>query len=53
MSSQIDQVLQDAVAAGHVPNAVAVAADRNGVIYVPQEALDMYADFERGLYASL
>lgn len=33
MSSQIDQVLQDAVAAGHVPNVVAVAADRNGVIY--------------------
>ncbi|MGH2443271.1 MAG: serine hydrolase domain-containing protein [Chloroflexota bacterium] len=33
MSSQIDKVLQDAVAAGHVPNAVAVAADRNGVIY--------------------
>jgi methyl acetate hydrolase len=33
MSSQIDKVLQDAVAAGHVPNVVAVAADRNGVIY--------------------
>ena len=33
MSSQIDKVLQDAVAAGHVPNAVAVAADQNGVIY--------------------
>ncbi|MGH3983403.1 MAG: serine hydrolase domain-containing protein [Pseudonocardiaceae bacterium] len=33
MSSQIDKVLHDAVAAGHVPNVVAVAADRNGVIY--------------------
>jgi CubicO group peptidase (beta-lactamase class C family) len=33
MSSQIDRVLQDAVAAGHVPNVVAVAAGRNGVVY--------------------
>jgi CubicO group peptidase (beta-lactamase class C family) len=33
MSSQINKVLQDAVAAGHVPNVIAVAADRNGVIY--------------------
>lgn len=33
MSAQIDKVLQGAVAAGHVPNVVAVAADRNGVIY--------------------
>lgn len=33
MSSQIDQVLKDAVDAGAVPNAVAIAADRNGVIY--------------------
>jgi methyl acetate hydrolase len=33
MSSTIDKVLQDAVDAGAVPNAVAVAADRNGVIY--------------------
>ncbi len=33
MSSSIDKVLQDAVRAGDVPNAVAVAADRNGVIY--------------------
>jgi methyl acetate hydrolase len=33
MTSQIDKVLLDAVAAGRVPNAVAVAADRNGVIY--------------------
>ena len=29
----IDQVLQDAVAAGAVPNVAAIAADRNGVIY--------------------
>ncbi|MGH9056268.1 MAG: serine hydrolase domain-containing protein [Acidimicrobiales bacterium] len=33
MSSAIDKILQDAVEAGAVPNAVAVAADRNGVIY--------------------
>jgi len=33
MSSSIDAVLQDAVASGAVPQAVAVAADRNGTIY--------------------
>ncbi|MFC5994935.1 serine hydrolase domain-containing protein [Pseudonocardia hispaniensis] len=33
MTSSIDQVLQRAVASGAVPNAVAIAADRNGVIY--------------------
>jgi len=33
MSTSIDKVLQDAVDAGAVPNAVAVAADRDGVIY--------------------
>lgn len=33
MSSTIDKVLQDAVDTGAVPNAVAVAADRDGVIY--------------------
>ncbi|WP_214369214.1 serine hydrolase domain-containing protein [Pseudonocardia sp. H11422] len=33
MNSTIDQVLQNAVDSGAVPNAVAVAADRNGVIY--------------------
>jgi CubicO group peptidase (beta-lactamase class C family) len=32
MSSAIDQVLQDAVAAGSVPQAVAIAADRDGNI---------------------
>ena len=31
--SAIDKVLQDAVARGAVPNATAVAADRNGIIY--------------------
>ncbi|MBA3418029.1 MAG: serine hydrolase domain-containing protein [Geodermatophilaceae bacterium] len=33
MSNDIDKVLQDAVDSGAVPNAVAIAADRNGVIY--------------------
>ena len=33
MSSAIDKVLQDAVDSGAVPNATAMAADRNGVIY--------------------
>lgn len=33
MTSSIDQVLQDAVAGGAVPNVVAMAADRDGVIY--------------------
>lgn len=33
MSSSIDKVLQDAVAAGAVPSVAAIAADRNGVIY--------------------
>lgn len=33
MSSSIDKVLQDAVSSGAVPNATAIAADRNGVIY--------------------
>lgn len=33
MSPSIDAVLQSAVAAGAVPNVVAVAADRDGVIY--------------------
>lgn len=33
MSSSIDTVLNEAVRAGAVPNAVAIAADRNGVIY--------------------
>lgn len=33
MTARIDQVLQDAVANGAVPNVVAVAADRDGVIY--------------------
>ena len=31
--SAIDKVLQDAVARGAVPNATAMAADRNGIIY--------------------
>jgi len=33
VSSAIDKVLQDAVDSGAVPNATAMAADRNGVIY--------------------
>ena len=33
MSSSVDQVLHDAVAAGAVPNVVAIAADRDGVVY--------------------
>ncbi len=33
MSHDIDKILQDAVDSGAVPNAVAIAADRNGVIY--------------------
>ncbi|MGI8626489.1 MAG: serine hydrolase domain-containing protein [Geodermatophilaceae bacterium] len=33
MSHDIDNILQDAVDSGAVPNAVAIAADRNGVIY--------------------
>ena len=33
MSTSIDQVLRAAVEAGAVPNVVAMAADRNGVIY--------------------
>lgn len=33
MSSSIDKVLEDAVAAGAVPNVAAIAADANGVIY--------------------
>jgi len=33
MSSAIDQVLQQAVDSGAVPNVAAIAADRNGVIY--------------------
>lgn len=33
MSTDLDRVLQDAVDSGAVPNAVAIAADRNGVIY--------------------
>jgi len=33
LSNDIDKILQDAVDSGAVPNAVAVAADRNGVIY--------------------
>jgi len=33
VSSSIDTVLNEAVKAGAVPNAVAIAADRNGVIY--------------------
>jgi len=32
-TSDIDQVLQDAVAKGAVPNVVAIAADRSGIIY--------------------
>jgi len=32
-TSDIDQVLQDAVAKGAVPNVAAIAADRNGIIY--------------------
>jgi len=32
-SSAIDSILQDAVAAGAVPNVAAIAADRDGVIY--------------------
>ncbi|HWK26925.1 MAG TPA: serine hydrolase domain-containing protein [Solirubrobacter sp.] len=32
-ANRIDQVLQDAVASGAVPNVVAVAADRHGTIY--------------------
>ncbi|HEY2636817.1 MAG TPA: serine hydrolase domain-containing protein [Solirubrobacteraceae bacterium] len=33
MSASIDQVLQEAVASGAAPNAAAMAADRDGVIY--------------------
>ena len=33
MSSSIDKVLQDAVASGAVPHVVAIAANRDGVIY--------------------
>ncbi len=33
MTSSIDRVLQDAVESGAVPNVVAMAADRSGVIY--------------------
>ncbi|MGI9030814.1 MAG: serine hydrolase domain-containing protein [Ilumatobacteraceae bacterium] len=33
MSASIDQVLQDAVANGAVPNVVAMAADRDGIVY--------------------
>jgi methyl acetate hydrolase len=33
MAPSIDKVLQDAVESGAVPNVVAMAADRNGVIY--------------------
>jgi CubicO group peptidase (beta-lactamase class C family) len=33
MSAQIDKLLRDAVATSRLPNAVAVAADRNGTIY--------------------
>ena len=33
MSFSIDQVLQNAVASGAVPNVAAIATDRNGVIY--------------------
>lgn len=33
MSAQLDALLESAVAEGAVPNVVAVAADRNGVIY--------------------
>ena len=33
MSAAIDKVLQDAVDSGAVPNAVAIAADRDGVVY--------------------
>lgn len=32
-SAAVDQVLQDAVAAGVAPNVVAIAADRDGIIY--------------------
>jgi CubicO group peptidase (beta-lactamase class C family) len=31
--AQIDRVLEEAVAAGAVPNAVAIAADRDGIVY--------------------
>lgn len=33
MSFSIDQVLQNAVESGAVPNVAAIATDRNGVIY--------------------
>jgi CubicO group peptidase (beta-lactamase class C family) len=33
MSSAIDQVLQDAVDAGAVPNVAAIVADRDGIVY--------------------
>ena len=33
MSSSMDQILQDAVDSGAVPNVAAIATDRNGVIY--------------------
>jgi methyl acetate hydrolase len=33
MSTAVDQVLAEAVEAGGVPNVVALAADRDGVIY--------------------
>jgi methyl acetate hydrolase len=33
VSSSLDQVLNDAVEAGAVPNVTAIAADRNGIIY--------------------
>jgi methyl acetate hydrolase len=49
--SAIDQVLEQAVAAGAVPNVVAIAADRDGIIYeggagsrVPGEAGTVNAD---------
>ncbi|MGI8722112.1 MAG: serine hydrolase, partial [Geodermatophilaceae bacterium] len=32
-TGSIDKILQDAVDSGAVPNAVAIAADRDGVIY--------------------
>ena len=61
MSSMIDKVLQEAVDAGAVPSVAAIAADRNSIIYEgdsiflpfgPPEAMELYANFERAVYAS-
>ncbi|MGH3763666.1 MAG: hypothetical protein ACRDTX_00690 [Pseudonocardiaceae bacterium] len=53
MSSRIDNVLQDVMAAGHVPNVVAIAADRNGVIYEGDRAPGPLAATTRSLRTPL